>query len=278
MVELYHSLREKMMRLNQKVIDTYQENGVICLKNIITDEQLAALSLGIKENRQNPSIYAESLKEKNEDAIFFNDYCNWQKIASFKWFIFHSKLADIVAQLMQSKTVTFYHEHVLVKEPGNQKATPWHHDQPYYPVNGKQLCSAWTPLDNVAKKTSLKFIKGSHLWDKLFIPRKFASNKNYTINETVTGDYHELPDIDKHLNDYEVLSFEVAPGDCIIFHGACLHSANGNNGIHTRRAFASRWLGDDARFATRPWDISPPITGGLKEGDKMICETFPQLR
>ncbi|GBM03869.1 hypothetical protein AVEN_225047-1, partial [Araneus ventricosus] len=34
--------------------------------------------------------------------------------------------------------VAFYHEHVLVKEPGTDKETPWHHDQSYYPIDGEK--------------------------------------------------------------------------------------------------------------------------------------------
>jgi len=43
----------------------------------------------------------------------------------------------------------------------------------------------------------------------------------------------------------------------------------------TRRVLATRWFGDDTRFAGRPWDISPPITGGLTAGDSMFCDEFP---
>jgi len=35
--------------------------------------------------------------------------------------------------------VKFYHEHVLNKEPGTEKPTPWHHDQSYYPINGDKV-------------------------------------------------------------------------------------------------------------------------------------------
>lgn len=32
-----------------------------------------------------------------------------------------------------------YHEQVLVKEPGTDKETPWHHDQSYYPIDGNKV-------------------------------------------------------------------------------------------------------------------------------------------
>ena len=37
------------------------------------------------------------------------------------------------------QSAVFYHEHVLVKEPGAQRVTPWHCDQPYYPIDGNQV-------------------------------------------------------------------------------------------------------------------------------------------
>ena len=33
----------------------------------------------------------------------------------------------------------FFHEHVFIKDPGTTRGTPWHQDQPYYPVNGRQV-------------------------------------------------------------------------------------------------------------------------------------------
>lgn len=37
------------------------------------------------------------------------------------------------------QVVTFYHEHVLIKEPGANKKTPWHVDQTYYPIDGDKV-------------------------------------------------------------------------------------------------------------------------------------------
>ena len=67
---------------------------------------------------------------------------------------------------MNSKKVNLFHEHVLIKEPGATKKTPWHQDQPYYCVSGKDNCSLWIPLDPVDKSVCPEFIKGSHKWNK----------------------------------------------------------------------------------------------------------------
>ena len=75
----------------------------------------------------------------------------------------------------------FYHEHVLVKEPSAKIPTPWHHDQSYYPIDGEDICSIWMPVDPVPLEATLKFVKGSHRWNKWFVPRKFETSNNYTV-------------------------------------------------------------------------------------------------
>ena len=80
---------------------------------------------------------------------------------------------------VQSYCSIFYHEHILVKEPGTSKRTPWHHDQSYYPVDGEDIVSLWIPVDPVPIESAIKFVKGSHAWGKWFKPVKFASETNY---------------------------------------------------------------------------------------------------
>ena len=59
--------------------------------------------------------------------------------------------------MMDSKQAVFYHEHVLIKEPGNNNPSPWHHDQPYYPVDGSHMCSIWMHTENMPVEAATKF-------------------------------------------------------------------------------------------------------------------------
>ena len=55
-------------------------------------------------------------------------------------------------------------------------------------------------------------------------------------------------------------------------------NALGNFSPNRRRAFATRWLGDDAVYARRNGETSPPFPGldeRLKPGDPMAAEEFP---
>lgn len=265
------------MILAPEIIHRYQHDGAICLRQVFDKQTLAALSEGISTCVREPSRYSEALSIDGK-THFFNDYCNWQHIDEFKAFIFDSPAKHIVKALMQSKRLNFYHEHVLIKEPGNQCKTPWHHDQPYYPVDGDQICSIWLPIDPVPFASSLQFVKGSHRWGKLFMPRKFATSKNYEVQKQGRLSYESVPDIDRIIAKQDILSWAILPGDCVIFHGKTLHAAQGNSQTQTsRRVFSTRWLGDDTRFCLRPWQISPPITGNLTAGDAFHSELFPEM-
>jgi len=268
-----------LTRISPDDVAAFERDGAVCLRAAFDTGWLEKLARGIERNLSEPSPYGESLRAGEEQGAFFNDYCNWRRLPEFEAFVFQSPAAQLAARLMGSRTAVFYHEHVLVKEPGAVKRTPWHHDQPYYPVDGRQVCSFWLPLDPVPLESSLRFVRGSHNWGRWYMPRKFRTSANYALRDSSAEPqepFDTVPDIDAHPEEYEILSWEMEPGDCIAFHMLALHGALGNTSLTTsRRVFATRWLGDDARFAERPWDISPPITGGLRPGDPMACEEFP---
>ena len=67
------------------------------------------------------------------------------------------------------------------------------------------------------------------------------------------------------------------PRDLVLGHMRTLHGAPATVGMTTRRrGFSTRWLGDDARFAVRPWKTSPPYREvELDPGDRMDHVAFP---
>ena len=117
------------MLISNSIIDDYQKFGVTILRNIISHNWVQKLQLGVKKNFQNPSKF-KCVYEKNKNIeLFYDDYCNWQRIDEYEEFFFKSGIAKIVSQLMRSKKVNIFHEHVLIKESGSMRKTPWHQDQ-----------------------------------------------------------------------------------------------------------------------------------------------------
>jgi ectoine hydroxylase-related dioxygenase (phytanoyl-CoA dioxygenase family) len=185
--------------------------------------------------------------------------------------VFESGLATLAGQLMDSDNVRFFHEHVLVKEPGATERTPWHHDQPYYCFDGDQNVSMWIALDPVPDQMGMRFIAGSHLWNRWFVPRRFVDHTPYIDlehHDSPGRRYELIPDFDAELAQHQVLSWDVEPGDIVAFHFRTVHDAPGNPLPTRRRAVSVRWLGGDATWSERPWQVSPPYeANGLRPGE-----------
>ena len=246
-------------------IKAFQRDGAVVVRGVFAD-WVDVMAEGIAQNIAEPGEYA------SENAVtqgrFFDDYCNWTRIAPFEDVVRNSPAAELAAIAMQSRTAQFFHDHVLVKEPGTPKPTPWHQDAPYYFVEGSQTVSIWIPLDPV-REASLRFIAGSHKWDKMVRPVSWADDSDFYAGDT---EWMPVPDPD----DAEVLEWAMEPGDAVLFDYRTAHGARGNASQTRRRALSLRWVGDDARFVQRPGRTSPPFPGhGMMPGDRLREDWFP---
>ena len=165
---------------------------------------------------------------------------------------------------------------MLTKEPGTRQPTPWHQDQPYYNIDGKQNISFWIPADPVSRESTLEFVAGSHLGPWL-MPRSFMDAQAKWFPE---GSLADLPNIEAARDAYPILGWELQPGDAVCFHMLTLHAASGVTGPNRRRVFSVRFLGDDITHAPRRWRTSPEFPGlreALPEGAPMNDPRFPVL-
>jgi len=252
-------------------IDAYARDGVVLVRGLFKD-QVQLLRAGVTRNMAEPGPYAaENLKE-GETGRFFDDYCNWTRIPEFEAAIKASPAAAVAAELMGSKTVQMFHEHVLVKEPGTSKPTPWHQDSPYYFVEGAQTVSFWSPLDPV-RDASLRCVAGSHRWEKPVLPTRWLAETSFYPKD---DDYMPVPD--PNVEGMDIREYEMEPGDAVAFNFKTLHGARGNESGARRRAFSLRLLGDDAHYVERPGPTSPPYPGhNMKVGQRLREDWFPML-
>jgi len=266
---------QAVIDIDKADIETFERDGVVLLKGVFRD-WVDSLRAGIEQNMRSPGEYGKNYTKDGQGGQFFGDYCNWQRIPEYKEFLFESPASDVAARLTDSDTVRIFHEHVLVKEPGTSQKTPWHHDQPYYCVEGEKLVSLWIPLDPVDKSVCPEFVAGSHKWGKLFVPTKFTGDSYVRDGDNMDT----IPDIDADRDSYDIKSWSLEPGDCLAFHFLTLHGAPENLSENRRRAFSARLLGDDATFVIRGGEMSPPFPGlekRLSPGMPMDTEEFPLI-
>lgn len=242
---------------------TYERDGVVCLRGLFDDDWVAEL-------RDVLAHIQKSYVNEHDDIISFTQQCLASKHPELMRFVRESPAAAIAKRIMRSERVQFYFDQIFIKEPGMRTPGPWHNDLPYWPVQGDQVCSIWLALDNVSKASSgLEYVAGSHRWSKSFKASAGGADKSAFAED------EEMPDINANRSSYHLLNWDMRPGDCLVHHGLAVHGAGGNTTLHTRRrAFATRWIGDDARYRAGGGD--PYLTvEGLGSGDMMPTDRFP---
>ena len=261
---------EKIL-VSESQIAAYRRDGAVLVKGLFAD-WVETIRAGIERNMAEPGPYAAENLKAGEGGRFFDDYCNWDRIPEFAAVVRDSSAAAVAAVLMGSARVQVFHDHVLVKEPGTEKPTPWHQDSPYYFVEGRQTVSFWSPMDPVCEAT-LRCVAGSHRWEKPVLPVRWLSEEGFYPDEAA---YQSVPDPDAEPERYRVIEWTMEPGDAVAFDFRTLHGARGNPTAERRRAFSLRFVGDDARFVTRPGRTSPPFPGhNMVDGQRLREDWFP---
>ncbi len=266
--------------VTRELAEAFWRDGAVCVRQLLSPAEVALIRDGIDSNLAAPSPRAIVASAPGDPGHFVEDFCNWQANAAYRRAIFDSPLAAAAGLLMRANTVRLYHDHMLTKEPGTRQRTPWHQDQPYYNVAGRQNVSMWIAVDPVRRHSTLEFVAGSHLGPWL-MPRTFMTQQARWFPE---GSLAELPDIEaargSHQNAHNILGWAIEPGDVVCFHMLALHAAAGVDGDRRRRVFSVRFLGDDMRHAPRAWTTSPDfpgLAGELPDGAPLDHPLFPML-
>ena len=259
-------------------IRVFQRDGVVLLRGLCTD-WVDTLRAGLQRNLENPQQFAFPCESNpaGEPGRFFDSYCNWYAIPEYLDFVSHSPAASLAGQFMGGNTAQFFHEHAFLKAPGTQRATPWHQDLPYYCVDGMNTASVYVSLDQADAEVAVQFVKGSHRWGRLFYPRVFEDGSSFNDDQAASS-LEAVPDIDANRANYDIAGWPLEPGDSIIFDYRTLHGTGNATIKSLRRAFSTRWLGDDVTYCERPGETSPPYSNhGMRHGERMREDWFPVL-
>ena len=243
-----------------ELIEAFRNDGAVCIRQLLSPAEVQRLRTGIDANLAQPSPRAKVASRADDPGRFIEDFCNWQDNDAYRAVIFGSGLAPAAGLLSGSRSIRLYHDHMLTKEPGTRQRTPWHQDQPYYNVEGRQNVSFWIPVDPVRRHSTLEFVAGSHLGPWL-MPRTFMDSQAKWFPE---GSLADLPDIEAARERFPIIGWPVAPGDVIAFHMLSLHASGGVDGDTRRRVFSVRMLG--AHSGARRAEGGSSMSAGASAG------------
>ena len=262
-------------------IKAYQEDGAVLLKNVISRDWLDRVAAAIERDIVEPGPFCHSYEPEDGGGRFHGNLRTWENDPEFHAYCFETDLPLIAAQFFDASKVNLLYDQIFVKEPGTSNRTRWHNDQPYWPVRGWDVMSFWLALDPTTEENGrLEFVRGSHKWDRWFQPERFGEIKEGADNTPYDDnpDYEKMPDIESARDDYDIIAWDMEPGDVIAFHGMAVHGAGGNQRDDIRRrGYTVRYTGDDAWFDTRSGTSKPLWSPNLKDGDPMDDEMYPLI-
>ena len=240
-------------KLSEEEVVSFRTNGVVKVSGAVDPSWIPELLTVADGQLTKPSKWVNDVNAGASENRLFTDRYLWRHNDVIHRFVHDSGCARLAAQAMGSNSARFYFDHLIIKKVNTPTITPWHQDAPYWPFRGKQIASIWLALTPVtAEGSGMEFIRGSHLDDVYYLPEVFggADNKSGQWANEQRG--VAVPDIDANREEYDIVSFDMAPGDALIFSAWVLHGARGNSSsTQDRVALSTRWLGDDVLWDPR---------------------------
>lgn len=262
------------------VRNDYEADDAAVIRDLIPHEWFHQLAEGTDQLLASDAAHNFS---RPGDGRFVASIFAYLRQPQYRAFIMDSDIGKIAADLMGAKSVRFFFDQPVIKEPRTPKRTPWHQDSAYWPVTGRQVLSIWVPLDPASTANGVvTYVKGSHKWKAFYPAESWSDNaqpppgaKPAEVSELeypgpggTAKQPRTLADIRDHPENYEFTKFSLEPGDVLIHQMETFHGAPGNLSQNTRRrAIAFRFLGDDAR-----WDNSRPT---FLRTAQMVVPNFP---
>lgn len=252
-------------------IAEYERDGVVCARGLLELAQIEHLRDALEGAIAEDNILSKNLAAGDG---FHGDIFVWKLNDAFRDLALFSSLPRLANQILCSERVNFFYEQFFVKRAGCAVETPWHQDIPFWPVAGDQIVSFWITLDPVSRESSgLEFVRGSHHWSQ----RYKAVTPSYDPY-MMDSDLPAAPDFSKLRDEYDVIGWDMEPGDVLLFGPMVCHGSDANlSNERDRRALAFRYAGDDVTFAPRHATMPLLWDHGLSAGDRLSGPLFPQV-
>ena len=116
----------------------FKRDGVVMLENALDPQWLLLLELGLQRVLNNSS-QEKHLFFEGEEGEFIETIRNFEVIPEISSLVYDSAVADLIGKLIGSENLWLYSDEFFIKEKGNAARTPWHHDTPYWPIQGNQI-------------------------------------------------------------------------------------------------------------------------------------------
>ena len=264
--------------VTEEHVDAYERDGAVCVRGVVPPDQVDFLRDEIEAavTRQGAGYKNHTARNNSGSGRFVHTFRMSIASEALCEYASTSCLVEVAAALMRSEKVNLFFDQSFVKEPNTPDRTPWHNDLPFWPIRGRQVITTWVALDAVTRTSgAVEFVAGSHLWDRWFQPRSFSGKNEHGNNP----EFEPVPDIEANRGMYDILSWDLEPGDIVAFNAMTLHGSPGNaTSDRRRRGYSVRYTGDDVVYAPWPGMTTPLVKDDLVPGEPIDSVHYPVVR
>ncbi len=264
--------------VSSDMVEAFHTDGAVVLRQCVDERWLGRIGEAIERDIVTPGPFYHGYVPADGQGKFHGNLRLWETDADCRAFCMDSGLALLAKTFLRSEKINLLYDQLFVKEPSTANPTRWHNDQPYWPIRGAQVVSFWVALDQtVTDSGALEFVRGSHLWGRWFQPEKFGDTDGHDAYER-NPNYEPMPDIDADRAAYDIVTWDLEPGDVYVFHGLTVHGARGNARPDLRRrGYTVRYTGDDVVYDTRPGPNEHLRSAELNDGDPLDSARYPRV-
>ena len=244
----------KPYKLTTNDIKSFQKNGFVKLKNVLTPDVTQVLRYEIL------SLLKKTFKNYNDvkKNRFLSLEMMWLENTLIREFVLSSRIAKICAELLSVKKIRLYHDNALVKESGAVEP-PWHYDDHHFPLDTNDVITAWIPAQAIPMEMGpLTFAEPLEVYKLV---------KDIEFNEFDTSYDRKINNVFKK-KQVSIVEEPFELGEVSFHHNLSFHTASENKTTQSRVVLANTYFADGARVVKNPTMIS----GDWK---KFIPETKP---
>lgn len=253
-------------------IEFYRDNGFVQIDDVLSFDELAELRGALDEVLAVPA--KQSIQTSDTQDLYYrvlNQRVNtWRDHGIMGKYVLHSRFAQLAKDLSGAAGIRLFHDHALLKMPGDSKPTPWHQDLPYWPVQPVEgpvwsgPLSIWIALDDVDENNGCM----------MFVPT------SHTIGKLTGIDLVHPQDIFEYAKETDAAKKQpvivrMKAGSCTFHNGLTFHYAHANTTSRPRRVLAIIYMPDGTVFTGSRHVVTDPAV--LTPGEPLSGGLFPKL-
>ncbi|WP_175872492.1 phytanoyl-CoA dioxygenase family protein [Burkholderia sp. BCC0397] len=276
------------MQVTEQMKQDLARDGAIVVRGLFSPERLKRMREAFDYGIAHPSPL-HGFAYEGTPYETFNDYGNFENRDVHVATVKELALDEFVASLWDTEHLWFVGEELFIKKGGNAGRSPWHQDNSYMPVSGPQMLNIWTSFEKIPRYNALEFVRGSHAGVQ-YNGTSYNDANDHTAPLWIDSEWPRLPDIEadraKDPASWDVFTWDLEPGDALVFHSGMLHGgAPVTPDCPDRHTLVYRFYGDKVYYrplpttgCNFPYDISELNDPSLEPGEPYRSPSCTQLR